>query len=175
MAQICIQFHAKKNEIIDFIRDVVDENHLKAYGITIYPEYDAKEIFLSGEEKYENFSEIIVCKNWIEISSKEQYNEYLNEKRGDLIIFIGKDDETELVESSIGAFSSGNIDAFWKKVIAQFKKKLLKGVYVVTPSGRSRYYPKHWYTIGAKEAYERGVAIKPIAGWNRYLLKEENE
>ncbi len=133
----------------------------------------SKEIFLSDDEKYENFSEIIVCKSRIEISIKEQYNKYLNEKRGDLIIFIGKDDETELVESSMGACSSDNIDVFWKKVIAQFKRKLLKGAYVVTPSGCSRYYPKHWYTIGAKEAYERGVVIKPIAGWNRYLLKEE--
>ena len=172
---MCIQFHAKKNEIIDFIRNVVNENHLKAFGVTIFPEYDAKEIFLPGEEKFDNFNKIIVCKNQIEIGSREQYNEYLNEKRGDLTILIGKDDETELVESSMGVFSSENIDAFWKKVIAQFKKKLLKGAYVVAPSGCSRYYPKHWYTIGAKEAYERGVVIKPIAGWNQYLLKEENE
>ncbi len=175
MGQINIQFHAKRDETINFIRNIVKQYNLKAFGITIFPEYEAKEIFHFNKENNVNYNEIIVCKGWIEISSREQYNEYLNEKRGDLIISLGKDDETELIESSMGAISTDSIDALWKRVITQFKKELLKGAYVVTPNGNSNYYPKHWYTIGAKDAYEKGVIIKPLAGWNQYILKRVGE
>lgn len=175
MRQINIQFHAKRKEIVNFIRNIVHQYNLKAFGITLFPEYEAKEIFLSDREKYEKYREIIVCKSGIDICNREQYHEYLNEKRGDLIILLGKDDETELVESSMGALSTDNIDALWKKVITQFKKGLLKGAYVINRNGSSGYYPNHWYTIGAKDAYERGVIIKPLAGGNQYLLKKEDE
>lgn len=173
MGQINIQFHAKRNETINFIRNIVKQYNLKAFGITIFPEYKAEAIFLFEREKIENYNEIIVCKSWIEITNREQYNKYLNQKKGDLIISLGKDNETELIESSMGVISTDNIDALWKKVITQFKKQLLKGAYVVTPNGNSSYYPKHLYTIGAKEAYEKRVIIKPLAGWNQYVLKNE--
>lgn len=173
MRQTNLQFHARRNEIINFIRKIVNENNLKAFGITLFPEYEAKEIFLSDKEMYEYYNEIVVCKSWIEISNEEQYNEYLNEKRGDLIISLGEDDETELGESSMGALSNDNIDVFWKKVITQFKKELLKGAYVVSPNGCGRYYPNHWYTKGAKDAYEKGIIIKQGPGWNRYLLEKQ--
>lgn len=175
MGQINIQFHAKRGETVNFIRNIVSQYNLKAFGINIFPDYEAKEIFLFNWEKNVNYDEIIVCKGFIEISNREQYNEYLNEKRGDLIISLGKDNETELIESGMGAISTDNINALWKKVIAQFKKELLKGAYVVTPNGNSSYYPKHWYTIGAKDAYEAGVIIKPLAGWNQYILKRACE
>ena len=74
-----------------------------------------------------------------------------------------------------GVVSDDTIDALWEKVIRQFKKGLLKGAYVVTPNGNSRYYPGHWYTQGAKDAYEKGVRIRPLAGWNQYILKRESE
>lgn len=69
----------------------------------------------------------------------------MKQENGDLIISLGTDDGAELV----------------------------RGAYVVTPDGKRGYYPKHSYTIGAQEAYEKGVAIKPIAGWNYYMLKRE--
>lgn len=175
MGQINIQFHAKRVETVNFIRNIVKQYNLKAFGIIIFPEYEAKEIFLSDREKYEKYREIIVCKSWIDICNREQYHEYLNEKRGDLIILLGEDDETELVESSMGALSTDHIDTLWKKVIAQFKKELLKGAYVINRNGSSGYYPNHWYTIGAKNAYEKGVIIKPLAGGNQYILKRAGE
>ncbi len=89
--------------------------------------------------------------------------------------FHARRKETELSESSMGVVSDDTIDALWEKVIRQFKKGLLKGAYVVTPNGNSRYYPGHWYTQGAKDAYEKGVRIRPLAGWNQYILKRESE
>lgn len=51
------------------------------------------------------------------------------------MIELGRDDGIELVESSMGALSDDGIDILWKKIIAQFRKLLLKGAYVATPSG----------------------------------------
>lgn len=172
MSQTVIQFHALNKEIVSFLKEVVEKNNLRAFGVTWFP-HTAQEIFLFENEKYEKYNEIIVCRSEIEITSKELYNEYLSKKCGDLIIMLGRNDGIELVESSMGALSDDGIDNLWKKIIAQFRKLLLKGAYVVTPSGYQQYYPKHWYTVGAKMAYEKGTIIKPIAGWNHYILKNE--
>ena len=75
MRQINIQFHAKRKEIVNFIRNIVHQYNLKAFGITLFPEYEAKEIFLSDREKYEKYREIIVCKSGIDICNREQYHE----------------------------------------------------------------------------------------------------
>lgn len=79
----------------------------------------------------------------------------------------------ELSESSMGAISDEEIDRLWKNMISKFSRGLLRGAYVVTPTGIQAYYPKHGYTEGARRAYERGVAIKPVAGWNLYRLEEQ--
>lgn len=175
MAQTMLQFHAQNSEIVSFLRETVKKNNLRAFGVTFFPKYMAKEIFLSEGEKYEKYNQIIVCQSELEISNKKLYNEYLNKKCGDLIITLGRDDGVELVESGMGVVSDDGIDVLWKKIIAQFRKQLLGGTYIVAPNGDRRYYPKHWYTIGAKMAYEKGVIIRPIAGWNRYILEKADE
>ena len=57
---------------VNFIRNIVSQYNLKAFGITIFPEYEAKEIFLINWEKNVNYDEIIVCKGLIEISNREK-------------------------------------------------------------------------------------------------------
>ncbi len=173
MSQTVIQFHALTNEIVSFLKEVVKQNNLSAYGVTYFP-HTAQEIFLSENEKYEKYNLIIVCRSKIEITNEKLYDEYLSKRCGDLMITLGRDDGIELAESSMGALSDDGIDILWKKIIARFRKILLKGAYVVTPSGYQQYYPKHWYTVGAKMAYERGTIIKPIAGWNHYKLENED-
>lgn len=170
MAQTGIQFHARKSEIIDFVQEIVEKNDLRVYGISIFPKYESKEISSFDYDKCKNFEEIIVCKNKLNIEDEKQYGEYLDQKKGDLFIDLGKDDGVELVESSMGVLAKDSIDILWKKIITLFKKRLLKGAYVATPQGYKKYYPKHWYTVGAKEAYEKGIVIKPIGGWNYYML-----
>lgn len=144
MSQTVIQFHALNKEIVSFLKEVVEKNNLRAFGVTRFPQYTAQEIFLFENEKYEKYDLIIVCRSKIEITNKKLYNEYLSKQCGDLMIELGRDD---------------GIDILWKKIIAQFRKLLLKGAYVATPSGYQQYYPKHWYTVGAKMAYERGTII----------------
>lgn len=171
--QMNIQFHAKKREIFDFVRDVIDENNIKAYGIVLFPDYKAEEITNFDDAKVFEYRFIILCHSEPEIGSCEQYYEYLKQENGDLVISLGTDDGAELVESAMGVVYNDHIDMLWKRIINKFKKVLIRGAYVVTPDGKSGYYPKHGYTIGAQEAYEKGVAIKPIAGWNYYMLQKE--
>ena len=113
-----IQFHAKKREIFDFVRDVIDENNIKACGIVLFPDYKAEEITNFDGAKVFEYRFIILCHTEPEIGSSEQCHEYLKQEKGDLIISLRTDD-------------------------------------------------------GAQGAYEKGVAIKPIIGWNYYMLKKE--
>lgn len=171
--QMNIQFHAKKYEIIDFVRDVIDENNIKAYGIELFPDYKAEKIINFNDAKVFEYQFIILCHDELKIDNSDQYHEYLKQENGDLIISLGTDDEAELVESAMGVVYNDHIDMLWKRIINKFKKELVRGAYVVTPDGKRGYYPKHGYTIGAQEAYKKGVAIKPIAGWNYYMLEKE--
>lgn len=46
-----------------------------------------------------------------------------------------------------------------------------QGVWVMVPkSGVKKYYKNHYFTIGAKNAYEKGVKMKAFAGINEYQL-----
>lgn len=173
MKQTGIQFHALNSEVVNFIKEAAKKNDLRVYGVTWFPQYSARELFLDEGDNWENCNEIIVCRNEIEISHEKLYDEYLHKKCGDLIVMLGHDDGKELVESDMGVISNDDIDRLWKNMIANFRKKLLRGAYVVTPTGSQKYYPKHGYTLGAKRAYERGVVIKPLAGWNLYRLEEQ--
>lgn len=95
------------------------------------------------------------------------------EKTNSLVIYMGQDDEKWIGESSIGIKGEGIEFEYWKKQISKYKRTLLKGAYVVNPYRNSKTYSKNvYYTRGAKEAFEKGTQMKPIAGWNYYLLEE---
>lgn len=173
MKQTCIQFHALNSEVESFIKEVAKKNDLRVYGVIYFPQYSAKELPVEESETWEGCNLIIVCRNEINISDKKLYDAYLQKKCGDLFITLGRDNDMELAESSMGAISDEEIDRLWKNMISRFSRRLLRGAYVVTPTGIQAYYPKHGYTEGAKRAYERGVAIKPVAGWNLYRLEEQ--
>lgn len=127
---------------------------------------------ISSEEVKKN-NEVWICRTEKDLSLSEK--DILTSRGGDLIIQIGKDDGEELGESAMGVVAEEEIDLLWKRVISRFKRKLLKGAYVVTPSGMKGDYPNLRYSVGAKEAIDNGVIIKPIAGWNHYELVAKEE
>lgn len=172
MKQTSMQFHAKRQEIINFVRNVVNENDIRAFGIILFPEYKAEEIINFDNDQINNYYFIVLCQDEIRLESENDYSEYLKQMKGDLIISLGRDDETELKESSMGVISKKEINILWQKIIRQFGRKLIRGAFVVSPNGKKGYYPKHGYTVGAKEAYKNGVMIKPVAGWNYYILEQ---
>ncbi|MBQ9083914.1 MAG: hypothetical protein IJY28_10560 [Clostridia bacterium] len=95
------------------------------------------------------------------------------EKEHGLFICMGQDDQTCIKESLISVAGDGYEFEYWKKKISQFKRTLLKGAYVVNPHfDRKAYYKNVYYTTGAKAAFDHGIQMKPMAGWNFYLLDE---
>ena len=168
------QFHARNEAIVNYIRIITEQYDLKEMGVVISPQFSVKIITNVFDEELMKYKFIFLSKKPFNCTNEKQYDEYLNEKRGDLVIGLGKDDGKELVESSMGYVSNGEINLLWEKIINQFKKDFLKGAYVVSPNGMKGYYPNHRYSIGAKEAFDSGVIIKPVAGWNHYELKEQD-
>lgn len=95
------------------------------------------------------------------------------EKTNSLFICMGQENEQFISESSMGIYGEGNEFEYRKKQITKYKCTLSKGAYVVNPYRNSKtYYKNVYYTRGAKEAFDKGIQMKPIAGWNYYLLDE---
>lgn len=169
MRKIGVQFHVTIQEIVSFLNEIVRGNALKCYGYNFFSEPKVMEITTFSQEEIKKYDEVRISRTGKDLSNSE---EGLGSRDGDLVIHLGKDDGQELVESAMGVVTEAEIDLLWEKIINRFKRKLLKGAYVVTPSGMKKYYPNLRYSVGAKEAYEKGVIIKPIAGWNHYELRE---
>ncbi|MBQ6696476.1 MAG: hypothetical protein IJN16_07210 [Lachnospiraceae bacterium] len=170
MKKTSVQFHATMEEIALFLEAIVNENELKTYGYIYFPTSQVMEITTFSAEELKKYNEVWISRTEQELSMNVK--ELLLNRSGDLIIQLGKDDGTELGESCMGVVAEEEIDSMWKCFIKRLKKQLLKGAYVVTPNGTKTYYPNLWYSVGAKASYEKGVIIKPIAGWNYYELEE---
>lgn len=96
------------------------------------------------------------------------------EKSNSLFIYMGQYTDEYITESSIGIKGEGDEFDYWKKQISKLRNSFLKGAYVVNPYRDSKtYYKNIYYTKGAKAAFEQGIKMKPVAGWNYYLLVEE--
>ncbi|MCM1501029.1 MAG: hypothetical protein NC124_21435 [Clostridium sp.] len=172
MHQMNLQFHATYKEIIFFVNEIAELYDLKIYGIQLFPEFYCNQLSYDIVDNTIQYEEIILSKNELKIFDREKYHNYLTEKRGDLMFSLGEDDGKILGESAMGALSNDEINPLWKKIRRKFTKNLLKGAFVVGRKGK-QYYPNHWYSKGAKELYQQGVCIKPIAGNTYYELESK--
>ncbi len=173
MRKTGVQFHITMKEMTLFLEEIMRENKLKCYGYIYFPEHQIVEINAFSTEEIKKYNEVWISREGKDFSLSSK--DILTSRGGDLIIHLGKDDGEELSESAMGVVAEEEIDLLWKRVINRFKRKLLKGAYVVSPSGMKGYYPNLRYSAGAKEAYDNGIVIKPVAGWNHYELVEKEE
>lgn len=90
-----------------------------------------------------------------------------------LFVYMGTQSDESLQESYFSIKGDGKELYFWKRKINIFKKKLLKGAYVVNPlTGVKAFYKNSYYTSGGLQAFQKGVKIMPISGWNYYILAQ---
>ena len=173
MKQINIQFRARKSEIIKYLLDIVIKKQLTMVGVKLFPEFVAETINATDIiDTINQYRVIVISKSFLN-DVNGTYNDYMEKQQGNLIITLGADNERELIESSMGVISDGEIDTSWKKIIADFKKQLLKGAWVINPNNKAKSYLKdHRYSLEAKEAYVRGVKICASAGVCIYELKD---
>lgn len=175
MKTINMQFHATIEDIHKFILSVIENDNYRICGIKYFPNFTIENVEENMDvADIKKYNYIVISKNIIP-SAKNNYD-FMKMQNNNLVIDIGTNDNGEIKESAISVFSETEIDSDWKRVINNYKKSLLKGAWVVNPNTNAKaYYKNHKYTANAKKAYESGVKICPVAGWNIYELTNEQD
>jgi len=172
------QFHARHNELIDFIRKAANEYNLFVGVVHLSSQFNC-EVF-DNQNKDSFPKELLGSDNVYLFQSRpvlgaDSDYKFIIDNPGALYIWVGTDDAKILEESRIGVISDDETVAFWKKVVKPFKKSMLKGAWVMNSfSGAKGFYKNQYYTFQAKTAYENGVKILQFAQGNGiYLLEQE--
>lgn len=174
MKQTNFQFHAKRSEIMVYLYDLAKNNSIQLIGVNIFPQFSTQIICLDDDVENVKLYDLVILSKNAELIKSDNYNSFMKAQKGNLIITLGADNEQELIESSMGVISDGEIDASWKKIIADFKKRLLKGAWVINPNNKAKSYMKdHRYSLEAQKAYYRGVKICAFAGICIYELNDK--
>jgi hypothetical protein len=180
MAKINTQFHATSDEILNLIRECSQEYNLHAAIIQSFPTFrvtlpNPVEGALSNLDRSKRIF-IHLYTYFPDLETKNEW-EFLDKNPDGLYITIGKDNDNQLQESSIGSIVF-DVDTLklWKKIIRKFKSNTYTGAWVVNPNiGEKGYYKHHRYTVGAKKLFLEGVKILPFAGGNYFILSESLE
>lgn len=173
-----MQFHATLEDIHEFILSVIENHNYEICGVIYFPYYTIENVVgyidITDIENIKKYDYIVISKNDIP-RANDNWN-FMKLQNNNLFIDIGKNDNGEIKESAISVFSETEIDSDWKRIINKYKRSLLKGAWVVDPdTNKKAYYKNHKYTANAKLAYENGVKIHPIGGWNIYELTNEQD
>ena len=167
------QFYATHDEILRFLHKVLSDGASRVYLLRVSPEYAAEEA--APDQRYDlsqwEFAVFSQCSR--ALGTKEAYLAYTKSNHGDLTLHIGDETETELRESCIGMAAEHVMPPVWTNLVNRLRKNFMKGAYVVTPRNVRKYYPQIWYSMGAREAFQKGKTICPAAGWNRVELISE--
>lgn len=180
MRNINIGFHSTIAEISQKIKSVMFQYKLTAVVVRLWPEFEFEIIdnmtFEIKDEYLNSARFIFLCKE-VPSQLSKNYNEFLSQNVENLVLQIGERTEESIKESTIGtrATDSENI-RLWKKVIGIFKKEMYQGVWIIDPrSDAKKYYKNHYFTTGAKNAYEKGIKMKAFAGLSEYQLSSEDK
>ncbi len=170
MSKTNLQFHAMPEDICKFINTLLQDKQYTACGVFLFPDFAAKsitdELTIDDIAKYDM---VVILTQ--EIQYSDNYRDFIRCQDNNLGITIGHEADGKLEESSMWVFAEHEIVQVWKTIIGRFKRSLLKGAWVVNPtSGDRGFYKDIRFTVNAKRAYENGMEICPIAGWNRYEL-----
>jgi hypothetical protein len=85
-----------------------------------------------------------------------------------LVFRIGRATNSEILESVLsGNLLEANAIGIGKRIAGALRKITVAGTWVVNlETGERTRSRNHRYTVGAKESAEKGIHLKPIAGWN---------
>lgn len=180
MGNINIGFHATIDEIIQKIKSVMFQYKLNAIVVKLWPEFEFEiidQMTFEIKDEYINSARFIFLCSEVPSQLSKNYNEFLSQNVENLVLQIGDRTEGSMKESTIGTRATDleNVK-LWKKVISIFKKEMNQGVWIIDPrSGAKKYYKNHYFTIGAQNAYEKGIKMKAFAGLSEYHLLSEDK
>lgn len=169
MKKTSVQFHATSIDIHNFVAEMIDKG-LYTCGIKIYPVFEIfLDITMMTPMEINELDMIFMSKSNIPIA--DNYNEFIAKQDNNIGITVGKECDGKLFESTMWMYSESEIDSDLLKCINSFKKKMNRGAWLKSPySDTKKYFKNHLYTENAKKAFENGITICPIAGWNTYEL-----
>ena len=172
MKKISVQFHATSIDIHDFVAEMIGKG-LHACGIKVYPSFEiVLDITKMTPVETNDLYMIFISKSNIPMA--DNYKEFISKQDNNIGITVGKERDGKLFESIIWMYSESEIDSDLKKCINSFKKKLNRGAWLKNPfDDNKKYFKNHLYSDNAKRAFESGVTICPIAGWNTYELTDK--
>ena len=175
MQKMSMQFHATVNELYTVIGEMLDKGY-SVMGFILSRDFKLIPVNKqTGIDEFRSLYGVIVSKK--EIEKGNSYAEFLENQDDYLGMYIGEETESYLLESTIWAAAEDSIDPDWRKFINRYKRKMLRGAWVINPETDSRAYSKnHMYTAGAKERYDSGVVIRQFKGlFFYYALVREDE
>lgn len=136
MAKFNFQFHAKHEEVIDFVKKSANDYNLYI-GLVHFSSQFHCEVF--DNQSIDSFpKELLGSDELILFQSRPVFgadSDYMfaNDNPDALHIFVFTDDGKMLEESHLGAISDEETVAFWEKVVKPFKKSMIKGAWVMFP------------------------------------------
>lgn len=173
MAKINFQFHALKEETCNYLLAIIQEYNLISALVEIFPQFKY-EICSPKNISFDavmNTHELLLFQK-PPIENATYYVDFLRDNIGFLSIMLGKQEDAKcmLGESKISGEAMQSL-SLWKKIITTYKKRMIKGAYVVSKDGHTAYYKNHYYTLAAQDLYNQGWTICPIAGNCTYKLE----
>lgn len=178
MGKVNVQFHAVPSEIFEFVEYCSKEHELEAVLMQFYPEFKIICInyydFNSRLLELEKIDQICLCNTKPYILVNSPYD-FLTNNPNCLSITIGVFDDQSLRQS----FLSGQTDntellTIWKKIVKKLNSITSAGVWVENPhTGVKAFYNRFRYTSNAKELFNDGIRMLPVAGWNQFILSSE--
>lgn len=173
MAKINVQFHGLPKELIEFVKACAIEHKLISVGMIFFPDFKTYKIGdYSALQDIEKINRICLSITEPDLSAKSVV-EFSRKNPDCLSLSIGKYDNEGLGESGLGA-QTDNKEALkiWRQIVKKLKAITLAGAWVVSPhTGAKTFNKNHRYTEAAKKVADEGITIKPIAGWNHFLLE----
>lgn len=173
MEKLSIQYHATHEDILEFI-SAIDERYVVG-KVILFPDFKVVEVGKEAKAaEIEDADMLVISKS--NIQQSDDYNSFIKMQDNNLVINAGKEDDNKLCESQMSVWTEGELDSDFVKIVKTFKKQMNRGAWVVNPiNGAKKYYKNHLYTDRAKLAYEKGIKICPVAGWNIYELLNDKE
>jgi hypothetical protein len=167
-----MQFHALPSEIAPLIKDLIDELGWHCIGVRYQP-FGARELLpeeIIREIVDGPYFRVLLTPDapTHPFDSPQQLNESIPDA---VVLNIGREGPDGLDESFL---SCRTYDSSIASACEQLAKRLRAithaGARGVSPTGEEQWYAGHRYTEGARQLYERGVPIRPMAGEVRMEL-----
>jgi hypothetical protein len=177
MAKIQVQLHGLHTELTGFACRVATDLGVRLGFVSLDPVFDVKlvdtkrceETLLALQQAtLVFFLEEQLC---LDVSG---LNGLVDKNPDSLVFRIGRTTETEIYESVLSGRPTGaEAVKIGSSIAAALREVTLSGVYVVDPhTGRRVASRHHRYTKGAKDEFEKGILLKPVAGWNQIEIDD---